>query len=172
MTLEATLVGLYSWLDTHAVVIAAGLVFATILGVTGAWVGRAGKSDRDGRWVANATLGLGFSAFVIEVIGLVIANWGFQKGLLDANLWLLMAPVVGLGLSLSGIRLIYPLAELGSATTARDIGLFVLALFFLFWIFSEFRGWGIVFFGGLVQMLLIGLLLAGLVRYLYRRIGT
>jgi hypothetical protein len=69
-----------------------------------------------------------------------------------------------------GIRLIFPLSELGSAQTARDVFLFVVALLVVVWLFSKFRGWGIVFFGGLVQLLLVGVLLAFLLRYLFRRL--
>lgn len=169
MTLADLFISVYAWLDANALQILAACTLLPLLGVLGAWVGRGGRTDQDGRLLANLVLGFGFVVFLLEVVGIAIAQWGFEKGLLEANLFLLLAPLAALAIGLFGIRLIFPLSELGSATTARDIGLFALALLVTFWLFSKFRGWGIIFFGNLLQMLVIGVLIFLLLRYLYRR---
>jgi hypothetical protein len=164
------MIGGYTWLDERALWVLVGAVLIPIVGIAAAWVGSTGRSDRDGRLFADLTLGLGFVLFALEILAVSIAEIAFDKGLLDANFLLLVAPLLALGLSLLGIRLIFPLSELGSAQTARDVFLFVVALLVVVWLFSKFRGWGIVFFGGLVQLLLVGVLLAFLLRYLFRRL--
>ena len=63
----------------------------------------------------------------------------------------------------------FPLNQLASVKTFTDIGLFVAACLAVVWIFSQFRGWGIVFFGGLGQLLLIAVFGYVLLRRLYRR---
>lgn len=170
MTLGQLLVASYAWLDARAGLVLVLSLVVPIAGIAGAWVGRGGRSDRDGRLLADLTLGFGFVLFVAEILGLLIAQLAFDKGPLDANLLLLLAPLAAMGLSLLGIRWIFPLSELGSARTARDVSLFVLALLAVVWLFSKFRGWGIMFFGGLFQLVLVGALLVFLLRYLYQRL--
>ena len=64
---------------------------------------------------------------VIAVLALAVARFGFDKGLLDAHIMLLAAPVVCLVGSVYGIHSIFPLNELATVRTLRDVGLFVLA---------------------------------------------
>ena len=89
--------------------------------------------------------------------------------MLEANVALLAAPVVCLGLCLAGVRLVFPLDELASVRTLREVGLFVLACAVVLWLFSKFRGWGIVFWGDLGQLALILVFGFVLLRRLYRR---
>ena len=70
---------------------------------------------------------------------------------------------------LLGIRMVFPLNELASVQTFTDMGLFVAACLFVLWLFSTFRGWGIVFLGDLGQLVIIGGLGYLVLRRLYRR---
>ncbi len=169
MTLAELLTTCYAWLDGHALPVLIAAAVIPTLGMIGAWLGRGGRSDRDGRLVADATLWFAVAVCAAEILGLALAQWGFEKGPLDANLLLLLAGPVALAVSLLGIRAIYPLSELASTQTLRDVGLFGGAVVGVFWLFSKFRGWGIVFFGGMLQLLVLLLLVAWLLRFLYRR---
>ncbi len=53
--------------------------------------------------------------------------------------------------------------------TAFDVGLFVLGCAAVIWIFSQFRGWGIIFWGGIGQLVIIGAVGYFVMRRLYRR---
>ena len=93
-----------------------------------------------------------------------------EAELLDVEgLALLAAPIVCLAGCLAGIKLVFPLNELASVRSLTDIGIFLGASLAVVWLFSQFRGWGIIFFGGLEQMVIIGALGFYLLRRLYKR---
>ena len=102
-------------------------------------------------------------------MGLVIAYAAFDGSVLQARLALLAAPIVCLAGCLAGIKLVFPLNELASVRSLTDIGIFLGASLAVVWLFSQFRGWGIIFFGGLEQMVIIGALGFYLLRRLYKR---
>lgn len=169
MTLSEILTDVHGFFDANALPVFLTCVGVPVVGTALAWVARGGRTDRDGRVIANVVLSFGLVAFVFAMLAIVVARWAFDVSLLDANALLLVGPLLALGLALLGVRLVFPLSELGSARTARDVGLLVLLIIGLIWLFGQFRGWGVVFFGGVAQLAAIGLFLFVLVRRMARR---
>lgn len=169
MTVAELLIALYTWADAHALAFLAAAVAVPAVGTALAWLGKGGRTDRDGRLVASLLVGFGISAVVVLIVALAVAHLAFARSVLDANLVLLASPVVCLAGCLLGARWLFPLNELASVRTFADVGFFVLACAVVLWLFSKFRGWGIVFWGDLVQLALIGGLGYFLLRRLYRR---
>ena len=169
MSLADLLVSVYRWADARALEILLAGALIPVAGTLAAWIGRGGRTDRDGRFIASALIGFGLAVFLVEVIAIVVAHLAFDRSALDAGIVLLLAPVVCLVLCLAGVRLVFPLDELASVRTLRDIGLFVAACVAALWLFSKFRGWGIVFWGDLGQLAIIGAFGFILMRRLYRR---
>jgi len=157
MTVAETLTDLYRTLESAAVPIFAACAAVPIGGTLAAWIGRGGRTDRDGRFFANMVIGFGLLVFVLEVLVLLVARWAFDASVLDANVFLLIGPVLALVLGLLGVRLVFPLSALGSARTARSALLLVGLTIVIIWLLGQFRGWGVVFVGGIAQL---GLLLA------------
>jgi len=169
MSVSEILVTVYAWLDFNALELLIAAVVIPVVGTLLAWVGKSGRTDRDGRLVASLLVGFGLVAFCVEVLALVIAHVSFGRGVLDANVFLLLSPVLCLTGCLLGIRMVFPLSGLASVRTFTDVGFFVAACFAVVWIFSKFRGWGILFLGGIGQLLVIGVLGFVLLKTLYKR---
>ncbi len=169
MSLGDLLASAYGWADAHAVQLLLAAIVVPALGTIAAWVGRGGRTDRDGRAVASALVGFGLVVFALALVFALLAHLLFERSVLEAHVALLAAPPVCLGLCLAGVRLVFPLDELASVRTLRDVGLFVLACALVLWLFSKFRGWGIVFWGDLGQLALILIFGFLLLRRLYRR---
>jgi hypothetical protein len=169
MTLEQALTESYGWAEQHATLVFAVALAIPVLGTLLAWIGKGGRTDADGRFIASAVIGLATLAVVAEMVGVFIAGAALRVSLLDMNVLLLLAPVLCLVGSVLGIKLVFPLSELGSVRTLRDAGVFLLACAVGLWLLSTFRGWGVVFFGGLLQLLFIAALGWLLLRRLYRR---
>lgn len=169
MTVAELLVALYAWADARAPVFLVVAVVVPAVGTALAWIGKGGRSDREGRLVASLLVGFGIIAVILAIIALAVAHVAFDRGVLDANLVLLVSPLVCLAGCLLGARWLFPLNELASVKTFADVGFFVLACAVVLWLFSKFRGWGIVFWGDLVQLAVIGALGYFLLRRLYRR---
>ena len=169
MTLERFLRDSYRWGDAHAAAVFLGAVVVPVLGTVFARIGKAGRTDEDGRFIANAVIGVGLLAAVLEMVSLALAKSAFGLTALQANVLLLAAPPVCLGLGLAGMRWVFPLNELASVRTAFDVGLFALALGGVAWLFSTFRGWGIYFVGNIAQLAAYLVLGAGLLKRLAKR---
>ena len=169
MSLGELLVSVYTWGDEHALEILFGAIVVPLLGTALAWLGRLGRTDRDGRFVASVVVALGVVVFLLGVMALVVAYAAFDGSVLAANLALLAAPIVCLGGCLLGTKLVFPLNELASVRSLLDIGLFLAASIAVVWLFLQFRGWEIIFFGGLEQLVIIGALGFYLLRRLYKR---
>ena len=169
MTMREVLLQAYHWAVSERLVVLVTAVVLPALGTLVARIGKGGKTDADGRFIASAVVGIAMLAVVIEAGALLIASTLFGRTVLDADALLVLSPVLCLGGCLVGIRWVFPLNELASVRTAVDVGLFVLACAALLWLLSMFRGWGIVFFGGVSQLVAVGLLAAVLLRRLYRR---
>jgi hypothetical protein len=137
-------------------------VVATLL----AWIGRGGKTDRDGKFIASLFLGVAIIALVAELVGLWVATSIYRVNVMHAPVALLVAPLLGFVLTLVGIRWVFPLNQLATARTAGDLALLALLCGGLIWFFSKFHGWGIIFFGGILQLVLI----LGVVLWFIRRI--
>ena len=167
MTLDQLLTDAYRWADAHAALLAIGATTFPLAGAAAARVGKGGRTDRDGRLVASAVVGVALLGFLAEMAA-VIAARALGKDVLQANVLLLLTPIACLAVSLITIRWVFPLRELGSVRQALDIGAFVVACWAVHWLFGRFH-WGVVFFGGVVELLVILALGALLVERLYRR---
>lgn len=169
MPLRELFATLYQWADGHAL----ALVLAALAwGLGGALLARVAKgapSDRAGRAIASVVIGGAVLVMVVAALALGIAHVGFNKGLMDANALLLAAPVLCVAASVAGIHWVFPLSELATVRTLRDVALFAIACAAGLWLLSRFRGWGLVFLGGIADLVLIGALALGLLRVLYRR---
>lgn len=169
MSLGELLAAAYRWADGHALTILGVAVVIPIVGTLVAWIGKGGRTDADGRFVASVLVGFGLCVFLVEVLAIVVAHVAFERSLVDASIALLVAPLICLAGCLWGIRMVFPLNQLASVQTFTDVGLFVLACLFVLWLFSTFRGWGIVFWGDLGQLAIIGVLGYLVIKRLYRR---
>jgi hypothetical protein len=169
MTLNELLVASQRWADEHAMALLAGSVLLPIVGTLLAWLGRGGKTDRDGRFIASALMGVGMLAVVAEVFVLLLARSIHGTSPMDVSLALLAAPVLILVLSVIGIRLVFPLSELASVRSALDLLAFAVCCGAVAWIFSTFRGWGVVFFGSITQLAVVTAIAAFFVRRMFRR---
>lgn len=168
MTLGDMLRSAYGWADlnAHWVLLAAALV--PVVGTLAARVGKGGKTDADGKLIASLVMGLALVAVVLEVGCLFIARSALGADVLQANVLLVVAPVVCLAGSVVGLRLVFPLTELGSVRTAVDLGAFLLACAAVVWLASRFR-WGVLFVGSIGQLVVILALAALVLRRMYRR---
>lgn len=155
MTVNELLFQSYGWADQNADLILGASVLFPIAGTTAARIGKGGKTDADGRLIASAVMGVALLAVALEVFVLFIARAVGGMSPLDANVALLLAPVLALGGSIFGIRMVFPLSELGSVRTAADLFIFLLACGALGWFFSKFNGWGIYFVGSFMQLIVV-----------------
>lgn len=169
MPLRELFATLYQWADGHALALVLAALAWGLGGALLARIAKGGQSDRDGRAIASVVIGGAVLVMVVAALALGIAHVGFNKGLMDANAMLLAAPVLCLAASVAGIHWVFPLSELATVRTLRDVALFAIACAAGLWLLSRFRGWGLVFLGGIADLLLIGALALGLLRMLYRR---
>lgn len=168
MPLREVFVGIYLWANSQAVAIALACLAWGVGGALLARFGKGGRSDRYGRTVASVVLGGAVLVLIVAAMALGIAHVGFKKGLLDANVLLLAAPVLCVLASVVGIGWVFPLSELATVRTLRELGLFVLACAAGLWLLSRFRGWGVVFLGGIGDIVVIAVMALGLLWVLYR----
>lgn len=169
MTLNELLVWSYAWALAHHQWIFLVAVLVPVAGTLLARLGKAGKTEAEGRFIASVVVGVGLVAIVLEVMALFVAHTLLRRSFLDADVLLLAAPVVCLTGCLLGIRWVFPLNELASVRTFLDVGAFLAACVAVIWLFTKFRGWGFIFFGGIAQFVAIVALGAALLQRLYRR---
>ncbi len=169
MTLGELLARAYAWALTHREWILLAAVLLPVVGTVLARIGKAGKTDAEGRYIASVVVGVGLSAVIVEMLALVVARSALHRSLLEADVLLLVAPLVCLAGCLIGIRWVFPLSELASVRTFLDAGAFVLACLAVLWLFSKFRGWGFLFFGSIAELVAIVVFGYALLRRLYRR---
>lgn len=107
--------------------------------------------------------------FVIATILGYVGVAFLDRTVLDTSVLLLAAPWLWLGLSIAGLRLVFPLSELTSWRSILDVGAFFAVCAALIWALRMFRGWGIVFFGSLLQLGLILVIAGVLLRVFFLR---
>jgi hypothetical protein len=169
MTLDELLTSSYQWADQNAdLVLLAGLLIP-LGGTVLAHYAKGGKTDADGKLIASLVMGFSIVAVILEVVLLFVARASYEKSLLDVNAALPFAPVLCLGGSIVGIRQVFPLSQLGSVRTAADMGLLVVILAGLLWLFSRFRGWGLVFIGSFGQLVIVSVVGLFFIWRLWRR---
>jgi hypothetical protein len=162
-------VAAYTWLVANRGAVGVIAVAVPVAGTLLAWAGKAGRTEADSRRIASAMVAAGMLAVAIEVAALALARGAFGRGLLDADVVLLAAPPLCLAGCLVGARALFPLGGLGSVRAAVDLAAFAAACIAVVWLFSTFRGWGILFFGSLAELVAIAALALVLVRRLARR---
>ena len=169
MTLEEFFMSAYQGLEANRETIGTTLVTVPAVGTLGAWIGKSGKTEKDGIFLANLVIWIATGVFAIAVIVALIGMSMMGKSLLQGDLVLICAPIVCVAGTFFGIRKIFPLGELSSSHTLKDIGIFLFGCLVVWFIFKTFRGWGILFFGSVLQ--LVAWLVAGywLMRRLARR---
>jgi hypothetical protein len=168
MTVNELLQSSYGWADANSGLILGVAVAIPVLGAVAAAIGKGGETDQDGRKIANALVAIALLAFAAEIAGALMVRSVLQVSLLDANAALLLAPPLCLILTLISIRLVFPLNRLASWNQAGDMVGFVVACWFVYWLFGRFH-WGVYFIGTLFQLFVI-LVLGGLfLRRLFRR---
>ncbi|MDP6705098.1 MAG: hypothetical protein QF893_02045 [Alphaproteobacteria bacterium] len=169
MTVNELVTGLYLSLDAIALPILAVAVLIPLAGTVLAWIGKQGDTEADGRLVANLFVDFSFAMILAEVFAIAFVLGFMEVGLLEANVVLLLAPPVCLAGSLFGIGKVFPVNQLASFRSFTDIAVFLLACAVVLWLFSKFRGWGIIFFGGIPQLLIIGVFAYVVLKRLYAR---
>jgi hypothetical protein len=157
MSLRELCASLYAAAVDHRFAVLAGALALPLVGTLAARVGKAGRSDADGRLLASLVVGVGIVAVLAEAAALALAS-SLGASPWDADVVLLAAPLLCLAGCLAGIRLVFPLSELASVRTAADLGLFVAAVAGVLWLVSKFRGWGVLFLGDIGQLFAIALL--------------
>ncbi|HOE40094.1 MAG TPA: hypothetical protein PLB25_00435 [Rhodoferax sp.] len=169
MSLRELLIMLYLSLDAHALGVLLAALGWGLGGTLLARIAKGGRSQHDGRLIASVVIGGAVLLLVAALLAVGLAHVAFDQGLMDANILLLLAPLACVLLSVLGIHQVFPLSELASVRTLGDVAGFALTCLALLWLLSKFRGWGVVFLGGLGSLALFGLLAALLLRVLYRR---
>jgi hypothetical protein len=169
VTLEQFLAAAYVWAVAHRVTILLVALAVPLLGTVLARIGKAGKTDRDGRFIASVVVGIGIVAMILEMLAIAIGAGVMGRSVLEGDVILLASPLLCLGGAIVGIRLVFPLNELASVRTALDVGAFMLACAVVVWFFSKFRGWGLIFFGSITQLAVLLVLGYFLIRRLWRR---
>ena len=167
MTLEDFFMSAYQGLEANKEVIGTALVAVPVVGTLGAWIGKSGKTEKDGIFLANLVIWIATGVFAFAVIVALIGMSLMGKSLLQGDFVLLCAPIVCVSGTYYGIRKIFPLGELSSAHTLKDVGIFLIGCLAVWFIFKTFRGWGIIFFGSVFQ--LVAWLVAGY--WLMRRLA-
>lgn len=169
VTLDRLLHDSYRWADENAALVFLTALLVPLLGTVAAWVGKQGKTDADGRFVASAVVGLALLLVVAEVCAVVVARSVLGLEVLEANALLLVAPAASLGVATMGIRRVFPLNELGSVRTAADLSLLGALLVAIGWVLSRFH-FGALFVGSIVHLAVIAAAVAFVVVRLVRRI--
>ncbi len=141
------------------------LLAAVVVPAVGTLAARLHKDD--GRRIASIVVGIGIVAVLLEVVAALLARL-MGHSVLDADLLLLLAPIICLAVCLAGIRWVFPLNELASVRTFIDVSAFLAGCAAVLWLASRFH-WGILFFGGLVQFAAVAAFAYLLLRRLYRR---
>jgi len=170
MTLDELFRGAYRWADANGAVllILVGLAFpvaATLI----ALVGKGGKTDSDGKMLASIFIGAAILFAVLEIVAIFVGTAVFDASLLQANAALLATPLACFVLMLVGIKWVFPLNQLASIRTFGDLALLALLCGGLIWFFSKFRGWGIIFFGSIFQLVVVLAVVIYFIRRIFKR---
>ena len=153
MTLEDFFATVYKGLLENKGLITVALVSIPVVGTLGTWIGKRGKTEKDGIFLANLVIWIATGVFVFAVI-VALIGMSMEKSLLQGDFMLLCAPIACVTGTFFGIRKIFPLGELSSTHTLKDIGVFLIGCLVVWFIFKTFRGWGILFFGSVIQLVL------------------
>ncbi len=169
LTLRGIFEGAYGFAEANAALVFGLSLLVPIVGIVMAWIGRGGRTDEDGRLFADIFIFVAVVQFVIAMIVGYVGVAFLERSLWDTDVLLLAAPWIWLVLSIVGLRQIFPLSELASWRSSMDVaGFFAVCAAFI-WFLSMFRGWGILFIGSLIELLIILALAGFLIRQLFVR---
>jgi hypothetical protein len=159
----------YQWGEQHAQLILLLGVGIPAVGTLLALIGKGGKTDEDGRFIASTVMSVAMLAVILEAMAIFVGTFIRDASVLDANVALLAAPVLCLFGSVLGLRLVFPLAEIGVVRSILDMTGFFISCLFVMWFMSKFRGWSITIFGSLFTFMIIAVLGFWVLRRQYRR---
>ncbi|MFL5345953.1 MAG: hypothetical protein ACJ8AT_14275 [Hyalangium sp.] len=169
MTLNEFFDAAYQWGELHAQLILLLAVGIPVVGTLAAFIGRGGKTDEDGRFIASAVMGFSMFVVVLEIMALFVGVFVRDASLLDANAALVFAPIICLIGSVLGLRLVFPLAEIGVIRTLLDMAGFFVSCLFVMWFMAKFHGWSIMIFGSLFTFILLAVMGFFFMRWQYRK---
>jgi len=164
---------LLEWGREHGTLIFLIFCAIPVLGTIASWIGKGGKTDADGKLFANLCIGFSILAVLGELITLVVVHNFIAQGdpswIGEAPVLLALGPPVCLAGCILGIRMVFPLNELATVKTFFDVVAFMAAMVVVWFLLSKFHGWGVIFFGGIFQLLLIFVVGGFIIRRLWRR---
>lgn len=169
MTLNEFFDASYLWGEQHAQLILLLGVAIPAVGTLAAFIGRGGKTDEDGRFIASAVMGFSMLVVVLEMMAIFVGLFVRDASLLEANVSLLAAPILCLFGSILGLRLVFPLAEIGVIRTLLDLAGFFVSCLLVMWFMAKFRGWSIMIFGSLFTFLIIAVMGFFFIRWQFRK---
>lgn len=170
MTPRSVFEGIYAFAEARPEAILLLAVLVPCTGVALAWVGRGGRTEEDGRLIADGLVLLGVVQFVVAMTVGWVGVAVLERTLLDTDLMILAAPWVWLAITVVGVRMVFPLSDLASWRSLREVAAFFAVCLVFVWLLSTFRGWGIVFLGGLAELVALLVLGGLLIRHFYRRV--
>lgn len=169
MTLQELLAASYQFADAHALEAFGAALLFPLVGTVLAWIGKGGQTDEDGKFIASAFVAISLFWAMLVGVGVALGVGVMQGSVLQANALLLAAPAVCLVFTLLGVKLVFPLSQLGSVKSLIDIAWFAAACLLTVWFFGKFRGWGIYFIGSFGQLVVLLVLLGLLLKRLFQR---
>lgn len=169
MTLQELLAACYQFAEAHALESFGAALLLPLVGTVLAWIGKGGKTDEDGKVIASAFVAISLFWAMLLVVGVTVGVGVMGGSVLQTNALLLAAPVVCLVFTLLGVKLVFPLSQLGSVRSLIDVAWFAVACVAVVWFFGKFRGWGILFFGSVGQLIVLLVLLGFLLKRLFQR---
>lgn len=169
MTLNEFFDASHLWAEQNTQLILLLSVAIPAVGSLLAFIGKGGKTDEDGRFIASVVMGFAMFAVVIAAMALFVSVSMRGASLLDANVALLAAPVICLVGSVVGLRMVFPLSELGVVRSLIDMGWFLFSCGLVFWFMSKFDGWRIHIFGSLFTFGILVVVALFFLRRQYRR---
>ena len=155
LTLEQSLLGLYDAAAAQGAWLLGASVVIPLLGTLAAWIGRGGRTDQDGRAIANGLLLTAMSVFILGLLAATVWIAILDRSLLQLSWQLVLGPPLWFGLTLASVHRVFDLRELRAGQLLRDAGLLLALVAAVLWFFAQFRGWGVVFLGGISQLILI-----------------
>jgi hypothetical protein len=169
MTLNEFFDATHLWAEQNTQLILLLSVAIPAVGSLLAFIGKGGKTDEDGRFIASVVMGFAMFAVVIAAMALFVSISMRGSSLLDANVALLAAPIICLFGSVIGLRMVFPLSELGVVRSLLDMGGFLLSLGAVFWFMSKFDGWRVHIFGSLFTFVILVIVAVFFLRRQFRR---
>lgn len=169
MTLNEFFDAAYQWGEQRSQLILLLAVAIPAVGTLAAFIGKGGKTDEDGRFIASAVMGFSMLVVVLEIMAIFVGVSLRGASVLDANAALMGAPIICLIGSVLGLQLVFPLAEIGVIRTLLDMAGFFMSCLFVMWFMSKFNGWSIMIFGSLFTFLILAVMGFFFIRWQYRK---